>query len=265
MSTSPLLGTRTIIARALLIGERIDLRGLGAKNRLASDPLVLPVQQGMAVLFRYGAVVLFDVAASDGEVFLRGLVPWITRPYSEPETETIEVAIDPHSREGVEGNTVHLKNDEIERFQLVADILGKSTVLALYESRIAQNFDRIEPFAVDLELKARSSRNARELLRHIGGALLSEHNMVARVEVGDKPELIWERPDLERLYVRLQDEFEILERHRALERKLDFIARTAETALGVLQDHRSFRVEWYILILIVVEILLSVYELFLPH
>ena len=194
MSTTPLTVKRTIEARALLIGERIDLRSLGARNRLASDPVVVPIEQGMAVLLRYGAVIFFDVSKAGQENYLRSLVPWVTRPYETPETETLAIALDSHHHEGMEGSTLYLKSDEIQRFQIVADILGKSTVLALYESKIAQNFDRIEPFAVDLEQKARSSRNARELLRHIGGALLSEHTMVARVEVGDKPELVWERP-----------------------------------------------------------------------
>jgi len=48
----------------------------------------------------------------------------------------------------------------------------------------------------------------------------------------------------------------------ALESKLRLISRTAETALQVLQDRRALRVEWYIVILILVEILLTVYELF---
>ena len=34
----------------------------------------------------------------------------------------------------------------------------------------------------------------RELLRHIGSALISEHTLVGRVEVADKPEIIWEHP-----------------------------------------------------------------------
>lgn len=50
---------------------------------------------------------------------------------------------------------------------------------------------------------------------------------VGRVEVDEKPETLWERPDLERFYVRLEDEYELKERHLALERKLELISRTA--------------------------------------
>jgi len=87
--------------------------------------------------------------------------------------------------------------------------------------------------------------------------------MVWRAEVGEKPEVLWENPELERLYPRLAEEYELRERHLALERKLDLIARTAQTLLDLLQHQRSLRVEWYIVVLILVEILLTVYAMFL--
>jgi uncharacterized Rmd1/YagE family protein len=67
---------------------------------------------------------------------------------------------------------------------------------------------------------------------------------------------------LEVLYVRLESEFELRERQLALERKLEVIGRTAQTVLDLLQARRSLRVEWYIVILIVMELLLSLYEQF---
>ena len=86
---------------------------------------------------------------------------------------------------------------------------------------------------------------------------------MGRVEVADKPELTWDNPELERLYVRLADEFELRERYAVLNRKLGLTARTAQTVLDLLQHRHSIRVEWYIVILIVVEIFLTLYELFL--
>jgi uncharacterized Rmd1/YagE family protein len=86
--------------------------------------------------------------------------------------------------------------------------------------------------------------------------------MVGRVQVDEKPELIWDRPDLERLFVRLEDEYEISERYAALNQKLELISRTAETVLELLQHRRSMRVEWYIVILIVLEILLTLWQMF---
>ena len=95
--------------------------------------------------------------------------------------------------------------------------------------------------------------------------LLTQHKMIGRAEVVDKPEILWENPALERFYGRLQREYELRERHRALDLKLELIARTVGTFLELLQNKRSLRVEWYIVILILVEILFTIYELFLAH
>jgi uncharacterized Rmd1/YagE family protein len=112
-------------------------------------------------------------------------------------------------------------------------------MLAHYEFRIAAAFDRIEPLAAALRKKGRTGARSRELLHHIGNVLEMQHKMVGRVETGEKPELLWEHPELERLYMRLADEYELRERDRALDRKLDVISRTVETLLGLVQTRSS--------------------------
>jgi hypothetical protein len=52
-------------AQALFVGERIDVRGLEPSDRLAVDPLVMRAGNGLAVIFRCGAVVFFDVAPAE--------------------------------------------------------------------------------------------------------------------------------------------------------------------------------------------------------
>jgi uncharacterized Rmd1/YagE family protein len=86
--------------------------------------------------------------------------------------------------------------------------------------------------------------------------------MVGRVEVGEKPDVLWERPGLNRLFSRLENEYELQERKLAIDRKLDLISRTVETLVDLLQNKRALRVEWYIVILIVIEIFLTLYQLF---
>ena len=263
MSSPLFTGKNTIKARALFIGERIDLRALETTHRLATAPMVVSAgEQGCAVMFRYGVVVLFALGPLEEVSFLKQVESLVGERFSRPEVEEVEIALDPNKGEQVDSGMIYLHEFSIERLQILADILAKSVVLAYHEASIARIFDQIEPLAVGLQQEGRGWRKSEELTRYIGGALLVDHKMVGRVEVGEKPELLWERPELERLYARLEDEYEIRERHLALERKLGLISRTAETLLDLLQHHRSLRVEWYIVILIVLEILLTLYELF---
>ncbi len=259
--TETVAKTDRLRVRSLLLGERLDVRGLERKDSLSAAPLTLRLPEGgIAVLFRYGVVVLFNVSADEETACLSRIKPFVTEPLSPPEADETRVRIAPAAEEPVDlSGTIFLHEASVPRLQLVADVLAKSLVLAHYETRVAGIFDRIEPLAASLRATGRSAATGRELLRHIGDVLATQHNMVGRVETGEKPELLWDRPELERLYARLAEEYELRERDRALDRKFDVISRTAETLLSVLQNRTSLRVEWYILALIVAELILSIY------
>lgn len=261
---APLFGELKIIqARALYIGQRLDLRSLSSTHRLGSAPLAISEgQQGCVVLFRYGVVVLFGLTPVEEMNFLDGLSPLISEPLHEHEIETTELALSGGQQEGVDGAHILLDEFNIERIQLVAGVLANSVLLSRYEADISASFDLIEPLAADLQRHGKGGNKARELVRHIGDNLVIQSKMVGRAEIMEKPELLWEHPELERLYHRLEDEYELSERHMALERKLELLSRTAETQLELLHTKRSLRVEWYIVILIVFDILLSLYEKF---
>ncbi|MEJ2690670.1 MAG: RMD1 family protein [Deltaproteobacteria bacterium] len=262
----PFEGTSEIHVRALYVCERIETRTLEKTEFLAYSPLALRVSdESCAVILRYGAVVFFNVLPLDEVDFLDKLKPFMTNPLEVPEQEEINVQIGAGKSFSMKGEVLSLTSFTITHMQLLAEILARSVVLDHYEKRVAADFKAIEPLAVRLKEKGHRGTRSKEVLRHIGEVLTNQHNMVGRVEVSEKPELLWYSPDLERLYAYLEDEFEIRERHRALERKLDLISRTAQTMLNLLQTKRSLRVEWYIVILIVVEILLSVYQLFLKQ
>jgi uncharacterized Rmd1/YagE family protein len=94
----------------------------------------------------------------------------------------------------------------------------------------------------------------------MGAAMLAEHTLVDRAEVLEKPELLWDRPDLDRLYARLEDEYEIRERHLILESKLSLVSNAARTMLELTQARRSLSVEYYIVALILFEILITLGE-----
>ena len=261
MTWNGFVGSARIHVRASYLCERLELRTLETTQRLAAAPLTVRVGTGgCAVLFRYGVVVAFNVDEASMKSFLDSMKPLIVGPLAKPETEDVDLVLVTASDEGVENNAVKLQSFVVERLQLIADVLAKSVVLAQYEASIAQIFDRIEPLAAQLQAAQSLTMGSRELLRHVGAALLIHHKMVGRVEVREKPDLLWTHPELERLFLRLEDEYEIVERHTALERKAEVISRTAETMIDLMRHRSNLRVEWYIVILIVFEIILNLYD-----
>ena len=275
--------SHTFRAQAVLAGTGIDLGALGAAERPGGAPLVVELigaldglgiagspaaglgagvgTTGVAVLFRYGAVVFFGVSPAGVAEYLRQIGPHVRQPLgaADRETEGLEIRVG-GARETFEGNVLVLADVTLEKLQVVADIMAKSVSLAHHERNIERQFERIEPFAVNLDHWGRGGRAAHELLQHLGTALLAEHRVVAGARVDDAPELLWDHPELERIWARLRDEFEIRERFAALHGKLALISRTAETALELLQNRRALRVEYAIVGLIVFEIFLTLLQ-----
>src|SRR5260370_15847917 len=215
VARSPRGAPATSIVRAILLGERIDTRGLEDPEPLATAPLALRCEpSGIAVLFRYGVVALFEVSPSEERRFIDRLVPRVIEAYDPPEIDELRVAIraDAEEQMGVDG-TLTLRDLSVHRAQLGADALAKSLVLAHYETRIAAVFDRIEPLAASLRRRGRPGAQGRFLLRHIGNVLSVQHKMVGRVKTGEKPEAVWDHPALERLYIRLAHEYALRERY----------------------------------------------------
>jgi uncharacterized Rmd1/YagE family protein len=145
---------------------------------------------------------------------------------------------------------------------VIADVLAKNVALARGEREVSRVFDVIEPLAANLAKSGRTPVARREMLRIIGQALLVRHRMTGRAEIEEKPDLLWDRWDLERLHARLVDEYELNERSVALSRKLEVVGETARGLTDLIDASRSTRLEIMIVALIVIEVIFTMYELF---
>jgi uncharacterized Rmd1/YagE family protein len=249
--------------RALLLGDRIDTSGLERTDVLSTAPLAFRAgKDGVVTVFRYGVVVLFGVSALEEDEVLRSLRARVIRPIElrEDETATIEIAPD-KDEQILPGGPILLRAITPEHMLVIADALAKSVVLARDEREVSAVIEIVEPFARQLAEEGRTPGGRRAILKHIGNALLVQHRVSGRVAVTDKPDVIWDRPDLERLYARLQDEYELTERADALSRKLAVISETAEVLTDMIDTKRSLRLEFIIVMLIVFEIVITAYQI----
>jgi len=249
-------------AHALQLADRINTAGFEG-NVLSATPLAVRVgESGMAVVFRYGVVVLIGMSAHQESNFLDRLKPRLFGLISPHEEEIAKIQV---AREGEEipvGGPVLVREFSLERLLIVADALAKSVVLGRGEREVAGVFDTIEPFARELATFGRTSKGRTAMLKLLGEALLVQHRVSGRVAVGEKPDVLWDRPDLERLYARLEDEYELSERVDTLNRKLAVIAETATTLADIIDTKRSLRLEIIVVILIAFEIVIGFYDLY---
>lgn len=198
-SSPPQIGQR-LRARALLVGERLNAAGLEACEMISTTPVALRIQpDGLAVLFRYGVVVLIGLKSDEEAAFLVGLKPRIIREFTRYEEEATEVELCDDARDGVRPGGPCVNAFSNGRLLIVADALAKSSVLAHQERQVAAVFDIIEPFVRELAERGRTPHDRKAMLKLIGNALLDRQRVSGRVAAVEKPDALWDKPELERL------------------------------------------------------------------
>jgi uncharacterized Rmd1/YagE family protein len=247
---------------ALQIGDRINTAGFEGEI-LSSTPLAVRVgRQGLAVVFRYGVVVFLGLTADQEAEFLERLSARTAGKITPREEEWAKVQVAKESEEPIPvGGPIVVREMSLERLLVVSDALAKSVVLGRDEREVANVFDTIEPFARELARFGQTSKSRTDLLKLLGNSLLVQHRVSGRVAVDEKPDVLWDRPDLERLYARLEDEYELSERVEILEHKLEVISDTATTLADIIDAKRSLRLELIVIFLIAFEVIVTGYEI----
>jgi uncharacterized Rmd1/YagE family protein len=253
-----------ISIKALLVGDRLDTSGLERREMIASTPFAFKVgDNGFVAFFRYGAVVFSGLSRSQEDGYLESIASRISGKLSTFEEEIAFIAVNSEMSDQVPpGGPIQLNKLEPERLLVIADVLAKSVALAHNERRIGAFFRVVDPFAHILAQNGKLPRNRHDILKLIGESLIVSHRMAARVAVDDKPDILWDRVDLERLYSRMEDEYELKERATTLADKVETVQNTANVLTDLIDAQRSYRLEITIVILIAVEIGIAVFDLF---
>lgn len=260
----PIAG-KSVSVRALLVGDRIDVAALErdpALKTVSTLPLAFKAgENGIAVVFRYGVVVFVGLTQPEENDVLKNLRGRIVGPFKtrEREDETAQIEISTEREDQIPaGGPIYVRDLALERLLLVAYALADSVVLARDEKEVASVFDTIEPFARELAVEGKTPGGRRTILKLIGEALLVQHRVSGRVAVAEDPDVLWDRPDLSRLYARLKDEYELKERVESLNRKLTVISDTARALTDMSDTERSLRLELLIVGLIAFEIVITI-------
>jgi uncharacterized Rmd1/YagE family protein len=250
-------------ARAVLLSDRIDTANLGRDQIVAAAPLTYKSgKNGFVTVFRYGVVVMIGLDADEEADVLRSLQPRLIGPVLPREEEAVLVEIAPDKEDQImPGGPIVVKATAPESLIVIADALSKSVALARDEREVAGVFEQVEPLARQLAEKGSASAGRRTIFKLIGNALLVQQRVSGRIAVTDKPDVVWDRQDLDRLYARLEDEYELKERAEGLSRKLTVIADTAEVLADIIDTRRSLRLEIVIVILIAVELVFAGYQI----
>jgi uncharacterized Rmd1/YagE family protein len=249
---------------AVAFAENLSLRELAAvfpeaKARL--HELRLPLPEGEAFLYPFGAVVFRDVprAARDREMDrLHRARPGLTAEVVREEFTVVESFAGTVS---LDSGTLTVDRLTPERSGIVAQTVAQSAAMEYYEKIVERLFEATGSLVTRLEMRGTVPLRTRPLHRFIGEAIANRNEVLSVLHLLDKPDAVWDDPGMDRIYQDLKEEFDLGDRYEALESKLRGVQEALELILDVARDRRLVLLEVAIVALIVLEILLGLLKL----
>jgi required for meiotic nuclear division protein 1 len=244
---------------ALAFAENFDLKPMAARlpeGRLSAQELRLACAGG-GVLFAYpfGAVVFQDVPPQARDEELRRLRPEPAPPQVVREDFTVRE--EPGAPIRLADATLIVDELTPARAGIVALTVAQSAAMEYYEHIVERLGARTAALVDRLAAKGTVPQRTRPLHRFIGEAIAARSEVLSVLHLLDKPEATWDDPGMDQIYDDLRDEFDLGERHEAMEFKLRSAQEALELILDVARDRRLVLLEVAIVVLIVLEVILG--------
>jgi len=256
------VANRSHTFHAVAFVENFSLKDLAARYpeaRRVFHHLWFPAAAGGTVyLFASGTVVFHNVgqAGREAELLrLRRALPKLSD--AQVLTEEFAVREEPGARPDLENGVLVLDTMTFERAGVVALSISQSAAMEYYERIVDQMFTETDRLVERLEKVGTMPVFTRKLHRFIGAAIGTRSEVLSVLHLFDKPDAAWDDPGAEVIYTQLRAEFDLVDRHQALELKLRSVQDALELVTDIARDKRLVWLEVSVVFLILLEIVLN--------
>ena len=254
---------RGFTLQADYLGGQIDLKAFCAAHQhhpiLGTNPLVLePQKDSFVFLSRFGGVVFWNCPESLIRQIHEELksLPGLSR-LEEQARDFLKVKAGV-AEDAVGFSEVRLRGLTLEKLRIVSLTLAQSVALDHFEAAVSRAMGRFQPVVSALSNEGKLLLPHREVLRIVGFAMEVRAAVLDNLTLFDDPPETWESESLAHLDSALYGQFDLEERLGAIKEKLAYLQDAGATFLGLLDTRKNHRLEWIIILLILVEILLFI-------
>ncbi len=211
-----------------------------------------------AFFFSYGAVVFWGIPKELALQILRDDVhSYGLHQDSKNDSETDEFTYSYGKTAKVLEDEITLPNTDVLTKLAFSQGIGQSVKLGTFETRLQRTFNANKQIPEDLAAHGKIPLSRREIRRKMGELFIERTTINLHMDVLDTPEFFWEYPELEPYYIIIAKYLDIHTRVEVLNHRLDVIHGLFEMLGTELNHLHSSRLEWIIIILIVIEVALS--------
>ena len=180
--------------------------------------------------------------------------PFANNWVKEPVFEEIRVCLNSISDE-VKFDSVLLKDNEPEAIRLVMLNASQSVALDNYSTLADELLVSTRAHTQYLEVKGKLDIGGNKLKRYIGRTLNIKNQISENLYIFESPDITWESERLNILNQKLKLVFDLKDRYHQIHDKIEIVKENLELFKDIMDHKESSRLEWIIIILILVEVL----------
>ena len=232
---------RKALDKELIVGDRDELFYSDASRYL--------------YIFRYGVVSFFGYSEPEIAQLLKEIEPYCEewRPSDINETMEMELVSD-RENATIENEKVLLPKSNVEGIRFALLHLSQSVALDYYAGLSEQAMKETREHTTYLEENGKLDIGGKKLKRHIAKVLNINNQISENLYIFDSHEVVWEDLELDRLDKGLKQIFDLKERYRNIKEQGHVIKENLSLFMNIMDHRESSRLEWIIIILILVEV-----------
>lgn len=211
--------------------------------------------KGEIFYFAYGAVVSWGLSEQEELLLLSPLKKFENGTFSTIEMDEFTFSYGENMR--IDEDHLILQNKSVLTKFAISHGLAQSVKLSIFEEKIRKIIDKTNKLPSSLAKKGKIPLSRKEISRKMGALFLERNYINLNTEILETPEFFWDHPELEPFYRRTASYLDIGKRGEALNKRLAIVHELFEILSNELNHQHASRLEWTIIILILIEVVLA--------
>lgn len=212
-------------------------------------------------LFNFGSVVFFNIDLETQKTTLERLQNFLGKKENHSSSDEFPLEVDPHQANIISFDKMVVDRLRPEKVALIALVLAQSTALESFENKVEVTLKSLGKLIYQIT-KMKRGLSEKKIVHLIQDAILTKQDLLAGLGLLEKPDVTWEDKTLDDLYQEATTMFELKERFKTLDYKLETIKENLTLLSNLAINRQHLFLEIVIVGLIVVEVILFSYELF---
>ncbi len=211
--------------------------------------------KGDIFYFSFGAIVCWGFTEEEEKLILTGVKEFEREP--NPKLEIDEFSYRYGESMKIEEDEIVLPNKNILSKLAVSHGIAQSVKLTIFEELVQKTIDGTKHLPSTLAQKGKIPLSRKEISKKMGELFMERNFVNLHSEILDTPEFFWNYPELEPFYRKTAHYLDAGKRVEVLNKRLAVIHELFEILSGEINHQHSARLEWTIIVLIIIEVLLS--------